>query len=74
MEESSLGACAVVYSSPSPSPYAAQTWRDCPPFSAGRGGSGRGARRDCKHSKHKLSEPWSIWKQVLILVCLCYCT
>lgn len=38
MEESSLGACAVIYSSPLPSSYAAQTWRDCPSFSAGRRG------------------------------------
>lgn len=48
MEESSLGACAVIYSSQLPSSYAAQTWRLSPPSQLARGERGRGARNDCK--------------------------
>lgn len=42
MEESSLGACAVIYSSQLPSSYAAQTWRLSPPVPAGEGGAWKG--------------------------------
>lgn len=49
MEESSLGACAVVYSSRCPHPMQHRPEETVPPSQLAEGGNGRGARNDCKN-------------------------